>query len=248
MRKLMYAVIPVLSLCCLTAVANDAKVPSPVPVPAALEQTKEEAAPEVGFRFDFGKAVMIDGIPKGWTYKGKAFTNDVKYGLVEDPELKTKVLKIVSDKASGVLLYDLKNVDLNKYPVMRWKWKVELLPAGADANIKQKDDQGIAIYVGYGRFSQESVSYTWQTETKKGTKGFSTYNSLVDVHWFTLQDKNTEMNKWVTEEVNVKNDILKEMKLKKLPSGLAISLSSNSQYTGTKAISYIDYIEFVAEK
>ena len=187
-----------------------------------------------------------EGIPTGWEYRGKPGTPDVKYELVEDKELKHKVLHITSDKASGVIMLDASKIDLKKYPIMRWRWKVVTLPTGADAEVKSKDDQGIAVYVGYGKITQDSISYTWQTETKKGKTGHSTYNWVVDVDWFTLRDKNDKTDTWFEEEVNVYDDMMKFFK--KIPSGWALSISSNSQYTNSKADVYLDYIEFVEKK
>ena len=92
-----------------------------------------------------------DKIPDGWSYRGNPGTPDVKYEIVEDKELKHKVLHITSDKASGVIMVDCSDVDLKKYPIMRWRWKAVTLPTGADATVKSKDDQGIAVYVGYGQ-------------------------------------------------------------------------------------------------
>ena len=186
------------------------------------------------------------GIPEGWSYQGKIGTPDVKYEIVEDKELKHKVLHIKSDKATGVIMVEASDIDLKKYPVMRWRWKAVTLPTGADAEVKAKDDQGIAVYVGYGRFSQESISYTWQTETKKGKTGHSTYNHIVDVDWFTLRDKNDKMDTWFEEEVNVYDDMMKFFK--KIPSGWALSISSNSQYTGSVADVDLDSVEFVEKK
>jgi len=186
------------------------------------------------------------GIPDGWSYRGKPGTPDVKYELVEDKELKHKVLHITSDKASGVIMVEGSDIDLEKYPILRWRWKAVTLPTGADATIKAKDDQGIAVYVGYGKLSQESISYNWQTETPKGKSGHSTYNWVVDVDWFTLRDKNDKMDTWFEEEVNVYEDMKKIFK--KIPSGWALSISSNSQYTNSKADVYLDYIEFVEKK
>ena len=186
------------------------------------------------------------GIPDGWSYRGKPGTPDVKYEIVEDKELKHNVLHITSDKASGVIMVDCSDVDLDKYPVMRWRWKAVTLPTGADATVKAKDDQGIALYVGYGRFTQSSISYNWQTETPKGKSGSSTYNMVVDVDWFTLRDKNDKMDTWFEEEVNVRDDMKKIFR--KIPSSWALSISSNSQYTASKADVYLDYVEFVEKK
>ena len=129
---------------------------------------------------------------------------------------------------------------------MRWRWKAVTLPTGADATVKSKDDQGIAVYVGYGKLTQSSISYNWQTETPKGKSGSSTYNWVVDVDWFTLRDKNDKMDTWFEEEVNVYDDMMKIFK--KIPPSWALSISSNSQYTASKADVYLDYIEFVEKK
>ncbi|MDD6337503.1 MAG: DUF3047 domain-containing protein [Lentisphaeria bacterium] len=197
--------------------------------------------------WDFSSAKLDkEGIPEGWSYRGKPGTPDVKYEIVEDKELKHKVLHITSDKASGVIMIDCSDVDLDKYPVMRWRWKAVTLPTGADATVKSKDDQGIAVYVGYGRLTQSSISYNWQTETPKGKSGHSTYNWVVDVDWFTLRDKNDKMDTWFEEEVNVRDDMKKIFK--KIPSSWALSISSNSQYTESKADVYLDYVEFVEKK
>ena len=147
---------------------------------------------------------------------------------------------------TGVIMADISGIDLAKYPIMRWRWKALQLPAGADARVKAKDDQGIAIYVGYGRFRQTSCSYTWETVTPKNLTGKAVYNGLVTVHWRSLRNQEDKLNTWYTEEVNLYQD-LKE-KLGKVPDGLALSISSNSQYTGTDAKAMIDYIEFCRAK
>ena len=206
---------------------------------------KDKAEPVRHWDFQNSK-LDSDKIPDGWSYRGKPGTPDVKYEIVEDKELKHKVLHIISDKASGVIMVDCSDVDLEKYPVMRWRWKAVTLPTGADATVKSKDDQGIAVYVGYGKLTQSSISYNWQTETPKGKSGSSTYNWVVDVDWFTLRDKNDKMDTWFEEEVNVYDDMMKIFK--KIPSSWALSISSNSQYTESKADVYLDYVEFVEKK
>ena len=206
---------------------------------------KEKAEPVRHWDFESSK-LDGKGIPEGWSYRGKPGTPDVKYEIVEDKELKHKVLHITSDKASGVIMVEGSDIDLEKYPIMRWRWKAVKLPTGADATVKAKDDQGIAVYVGYGKLSQSSISYNWQTETPKGTSGSSTYNWVVDVDWFTLRDKNDKMDTWFEEEVNVYDDMKKIFR--KIPSDWALSISSNSQYTKSEADVYLDYIEFVEKK
>lgn len=195
-------------------------------------------------RFDFENTKTDeDGIPEDWTYRGKFATPDVEFRIVNDKEA-GRILQITSDKGSGVIMRELSGVDLNKYPIMRWKWRADRLPAGADARVEEKDDQGLSIYIGYGRFRQTSVSYAWQTETPKGAKGKSVYNGLVTTYWFSVRNKEDGEGVWKTEERNVRDDILREFGTKTLPEQLALTISSNSQYTGTKCVMSLAYIEF----
>lgn len=202
------------------------------------------AAAESTIRFDFKNVKMDeDGIPEGWTYRGKFATPDVSFRIVQDKEA-GKVLQVTSNRGSGVIMCELSKVDLNKYPIMRWKWRADKLPAGADARVKAKDDQGLSIYIGYGRFRQTSVSYAWQTETPKGAKGKSVYNGLVTTYWFSVRNKEDGEGVWKTEERNVRDDILREFGTSELPEDLALTISSNSQYTGTNCRMSLAYIEF----
>ena len=55
------------------------------------------------------------------------------------------VLTVFSVDATGALMCQPK-VDLNKYPVMRWKWRAITLPKGADGRDPRKDDQAMVLY------------------------------------------------------------------------------------------------------
>lgn len=206
----------------------------------ARSARKQYSSPDV-IRWDFENSRLEDGIPSGWEYKGKMGTPDVTYALVKDADTGEQVLKITSKKATGVLLRELA-VNFEEYPWIRWRWKAGLLPSGADARVKSKDDQGIALYIGYGTFRQKSISYTWETMTPKNATGKSVYNGLVTVFWTCLRNQDDPKDTWVVEQRNVLEDLKKY--LGKYPSDLALSISCNSQYTGTNAVVYLDYIEF----
>ena len=213
---------------------------SAVPFAAA-----EQVDPSV-IRWDFSESRLNrKGIPDNWVYKGKMGTPDVKYDLIPDADTGGKVLKITADRASGVILRELKGIDLKKYPWIRWRWKSDKLPAGADARIKAKDDQGIALYIGYGRFSQKSISYTWETLTPKNSFGKAQYTGIVTVYWTCLRNQLDRMGKWHTEQQNLWLDLQK--KLGKIPDKLGLSISSNSQYTDSESVCYLDFIEFRKE-
>ena len=90
------------------------------------------AADAAGCKIDFTKTINDkDGIT-GWVYKGKPGTDRAKFSVVTLDG--AKVLKAEAVDASGSILFDISRIDFKKYPVMRWKWRADVLPAGADVS------------------------------------------------------------------------------------------------------------------
>lgn len=206
------------------------------------------AAPRsrAGYRIDFTEARQKGSAVTGWVYRGKPGTTGCRFSVeVLDGK---KVLAMKTAKGSGTLLYDLSKVDLQKYPYMRWKWRVDVYPAGGDGRIRRKDDQAIALYLGSGTsFSQHSSAYRWETDTPKGSRGFAKYAmGMVKVHWRCLRNKKDGTAKWVIDECNAKK-AFERMFNGKVPPKRALSISANSQYTGTSTGAYLEYVEFYAE-
>ena len=196
-------------------------------------------------RIDFQKAKQDGKAVTGWTYKGKFGTPDAQFSI-QTVDGK-KVLCMASENGTGSLLFDLSNIDIEKYPYMSWKWRIDVFPAGADGLITEKDDQAIGLYIGSGgTFSQESVAFRWETETPKGKTGFVKYGmGAVKVHWICVRNKTDGRKKWIVDECNLGAE-LKKIFGGKIPKELAVTLSANSQYTGTSSLGYLEYIEFSA--
>lgn len=154
-------------------------------------------------------------------------------------------LTVASVDATGALMCQPK-VDLNKYPVMRWKWRAITLPKGADGRDPKKDDQAMVIYIGAKSFlKNKSISYRWETETPVGITGKATYGGgLVQVWYEVLENKENHVGEWVVEERNVRDDFKKVYGY--VPDEFALSIGANSQYTESSSKAQIEYIEFIA--
>jgi len=199
-----------------------------------------------GVRIDFNSQNFNESknLPLKWELQGKLFTRRPTYQIVKGPDGQ-EALRITVDRASGTILYDISGI-LQKYPIMRWKWKVDSLPKKADGREPELDDQVIAVYIGHGRVGSDSCAYRWETETPKGYKGKVKYGGgMVKVDWVALRNKTDKTGVWYTEEVNAAED-LKKICGGKLPEkDVAVSISSNSQYTKSTASAEIAYIEFL---
>jgi hypothetical protein len=149
-------------------------------------------------------------------------------------------------KASGSLVTKIAEVDIRKAPLLRWRWKAAKLPPEADGRMKNKDDQAIGIYVGTGStLDNKSVSYRWDTDTPRGSEGNCVYGmGTIKVKWFTLRNKeDISDDGWFIEERNVAEDFNEAWGY--YPEKLYLSVSCNSQYTGSEAEAELDWIELL---
>lgn len=186
-------------------------------------------------------------LPKDWVVKGKPGTPLATFSVINDGKGEKSYLHMEADRASGTLITQVGVVDLTKTPVLKWRWRVLELPEGGDGREKSKDDQAIGIYVGTGStLNNKSVSYRWDTVTPKDAEGDAAYGAgAVKVKWITLQDKDSApVGKWVTEERNIAEDFTKAWGF--CPSKVYVSVSCNSQYTGSRAAADLDWIELSA--
>lgn len=195
------------------------------------------------FRVDFSNSFNDGKAVSGWTYRGKLGTPGASYTVATVDGV--KVLKLESRQGTGTILFDISKVDLKKYPIMRWKWRVDRLPDGADGRLSHKDDQPIGIYVGSGGLlSQTSVAFRWESDTPKNTGGFVKYGmGAIRVTWKCVRNKNDKLETWYVDECNIYK-ALSEIFHGKLPERIALTLSTNSQYTKSTSLSYLEYVEF----
>lgn len=212
----------------------------------AADNVNIDTAP--GWREDFSKVKQNSGkrfVPDEWEFKGKPFTTDAVFDVADDKSSGGKVLRMVADKASGTFLREVKGVDLKKYPVMRWCWRVKRLPVGADGRDEKKDDQAIGVYVGTGKWTQESVAYRWETETPKNDSGKVSYGGgFVKVLWHALRNKEDSANQWYTESRDVRSDFEKAYGY--VPSKFAVSVVCNSQNMKSISEAELAWVEFVS--
>ncbi len=154
------------------------------------------------------------------------------------------VLRMTADRASGALLVPVAGVDLERTPILRWRWRVIEWPADADGRRPDRDDQAIGLYIATdGLFRRTSLAYRWETLTPIGATGVASYaGGMVRVHWMALRNRESGTD-FLVEERNVAAD-WRAMTGGPPPKTFAISISCNSQYTGSRAAAELDWLEF----
>ncbi len=180
--------------------------------------------------------------PKGWVLKVWSGTPDVK--LIQDENPGAGVLRMRSEKASVSIHRELK-LDLKKFPLLSWKWKVTKLPEGADARKIESDDQAAGVYVVFPRFpsilNSQFIGYVWETSVPEGTILKSRKNPMV--HYIVVRSGMDHLGKWITERRNVMDDY-RSVFGSEAPKVGGIALMIDTDDTFSDAESFFAQVEF----
>jgi len=185
--------------------------------------------------------------PPGWELRTKPNTKVTQFRVDPAGAAGNGVLIMEAEDASATFAVQLKGVDLKRTPTLRWRWRVLALPTDADGRVSERDDQAIGIYVSHGGIlGQRSVAYRWETKTPVGSEGTATYAAgVVKVHWLALRNEQDGLDTWYTEERNVAADFQRAFGF--IPDDPIIAVTCNSQYTSSRAVAELDWIELTGE-
>lgn len=170
---------------------------------------------------------------------------------------------VAASNASASLLVYNRPFDVYEHPKVRWRWKVSNVYAKADPRKKEGDDYPIRIYIAfqyepdkasvfekamynaarlvYGEYPPlRSLNYVWASRPENQSMVLSTYTDRSMM--ILIETGKSKVGQWVDEEVDILDDYQKAFGGR--PPRLAtIGIMSDSDNTGEKATSYVDYIE-----
>ena len=171
-------------------------------------------------------------------------------------------LKAVSNASASAILYKTE-FNIYQYSRMRWRWKVETIYKKGNAKTKTGDDYPLRIYIVfkydpekagfmeklkynaakliYGEYPpHSSLNYIWanrEYEERIITNAYTEKAKMV-----LLQKGDANVGKWLIHDVNFIEDY-EEAFGEKPPPIASIAIMNDSDNTGEKSISYLDYIE-----
>ena len=156
--------------------------------------------------------------------------------------------------------------DVYRYPVVRWRWKVDNVYRTGDIERKSGDDYPLRVYIMfkydaataasfgeklqygiaklvYGAYPpQSSLNYVWANRRHPGTLYPSPYTDRARLIILRAGEEETE--KWVEEEVNIIEDYEKAFGGMP-PATAALAVMNDSDDTGEASVSYMDWIHVV---
>ncbi len=176
---------------------------------------------------DFSAWHTAKGVPPDWDLKVKS--GKAEFLVSADDGLTALHLK--STDSSFSLQHGV-NIDLKRYPVLAWKWKVTTLPKGGDFRKSGTDDQAAQLFIAFS--ARKSIVYIWDTTAPEGLEESTSPAPFLTVMVVVVRSGAAQAGKWLTETRNVYEDY-KKLYGEEPPPVKGVRIQINSQHTGTFA-------------
>ena len=183
-----------------------------------------------------------------------------RYSIESDDD--GKYLKAESSSSASGIVFN-KEFNVFEYPKVRWRWKVSNTYEKGDAGKKSGDDYPVRVYIMfkydhetasfgnkikyglaktlYGKYPpHSSLNYIWANRSHNENIITNTYAS--EAKMVILQTGDNNAGRWIEQEINIIQDYHKAFR-EDPPSSGSLAIMNDSDNTGEKAVSYIDYIE-----
>lgn len=201
--------------------------------------------------------------PSGWdVLKPASKAADTRYSLVQDSG-KT-VLKAEADASMSGLAFPVR-VDIRRYPLLRWRWKIAAPLKTADMTKKSGDDYAARIYVMfdypadklpfgtrtklqfaetlYGqKIPTAALNYVWDNRHPVGTIVPNAYTDRARL--IAVQTGAAKAGQWITETRDLAADFRAAFG-EDAPDVVAVALATDTDNTGENATAWYGDIEFL---
>ncbi len=132
-----------------------------------------------------------------------------------DPKNITKVYSVQSEGGKKFLHADSKSLsvqicyekkwDVKDYPILRWRWRPLIFPAGSNERIMSGADSVLGVYALFsGLPVVTAIKYIWSDTLPVGTTFDSPYSSRTKI--IVIRSGRDLSGVWTTEERNVLSD------------------------------------------
>lgn len=187
------------------------------------------------------KSLLIDDFETGLrpAWEAKVFKGRTDYRVVR--EVTGNVLRAESHGVASALILR-QQIDLRKFPVLSWRWKVQNVLAKGDARTKDGDDYAARVYVVFPHWffpKTRAINYIWANKLQSGTALPNAYTSKAIM--IALESGEEHAGKWMLESRNVYADYLAIFG-EEPPLAGAIAIMTDTDNTGSSAVAWYDDI------
>ncbi|MEM9694157.1 MAG: DUF3047 domain-containing protein [Myxococcota bacterium] len=178
----------------------------------------------------------LESFPPGWGSRDsdKIEVAQATYLVVED-EGQHVLRGRWRDKTTTIGI-QIKDWDLDVYPVLQWRWKAVTLPAGANESNSDTNDTGAAVYaiwkVGFPMFVR-GIKYAWSSSLPVGTR---TSKRMKYDQMLVLESGEEHLNRWQLAQVDVREHAQAYFETEVgPPDGIAVMTDADSTKTSAEA-------------
>lgn len=180
----------------------------------------------------------------GWSTK--EFKGQTQYQFIKLDG--SQVLKAESTDAASGLFYE-QRIDLQKTPIMNWRWRIENRLANIDEQTKSGDDFAARVYVvvsgGLIFWNTKAINYVWASTSAKDK---TWPNPFAGDHAMMVAARsfNDKTGTWYSERRNVRADF-KQLTGKDIQYIDAVAVMTDTDNSQGKATAYYGDIYFTSE-
>jgi len=182
------------------------------------------------------------GIPDGWT--GQTWGTP-RYDFTVVTDATGHVMHLRSRDDNSTISKEVR-VDVRRFPILTWRWKMVTLPRGGDARRRETDDQAGQLYVAFPRFPttlrSRVIGYVWDTTAPAGTVTRSP--SVGAVTYVVVRSGGDDVGRWVTETRDVYADYRAIYGEEPTEEIRVMSVAIDSNDTRSSAEAYMGAIRF----
>jgi hypothetical protein len=210
----------------------------------------------------FSASSIKDELPSNWkSFAFKRIGKHTSYTLVKDNGI--VVVKASSNRSASGLIRKIK-IDLKKYPLISWRWKISKIYSKGDITQKKGDDYPARIYIIfendvkqstffkkakeqayrllYGEYPPSgAINYIWASNAPEGTIASNPY--AIQSKMIVVQSGENRINTWIAEDQNVYEDY-KKIFGSEPPMIAAIGIMTDTDDTKESALSFYGDIVF----
>jgi hypothetical protein len=224
-------------------------------LPSGGNDDRDSALTEIIVVGAFSAAEVGASPPSGWEpLVFKKIPRRTQYDVIEEEGV--RVLRARSHKGASGLVKKLA-VDVKRYPILRWRWKVERVIAKGDLRTKEGDDYPARLYVTFaydpaavdfttrmkyrvgrllfGELPVAALNYIWDATAPRGTVVDSSYTDLSKM--IVVESGPERTGTWVEETRNIYEDFLSAFGREPSPvNGIAVMTDTDN--TGETTTAY----------
>ena len=214
----------------------------------------------------FSAAEPGEQLPAGWhPLTFKKIPSHTQYTLTKDGN--SVVIKAVSRASASGLMRKI-SIDPQKYPLVRWQWKVSNVYKNGDVTKKKGDDYPARIYITfeydsarmglferikyiiakqfYGEYPPSAaINYIWASHAPAGTIISNPYTKRSKM--IVVKSGKKALNTWITEKRNIFDDYIRAFG-EKPPMISGIAIMTDSDNTKEAATAFYGDIQLCGNK